>query len=160
MAKGKRLTATTDIARGSASPGLSRTATPNRIQVCEGSGLSITTLTWATPARTSVQVQGDTPDGALFAAGGARRCPPTDKWASQRPVFYLQTVTGGLLLTSANTLATVTDNLTTQGGGALFYKAINYTYNSVGACWCWDKLLNSDPINMTTVLYTISFCAH
>jgi hypothetical protein len=78
----------------------------------------------------------------------------------QGTVFYLQNVTGGLPLTAANTLATVTVKLTTQDCGAWFYKTINYNYNTVGAlAGVGTNLLGSDPNNTTNVLNTTSFRA-
>src|SRR5262249_48188765 len=50
---------------------------------------------------------------ARSASGTASQT--TGKWVASGTVFYLQDVSGGLPLTSANTLATVTVTLTTNG---------------------------------------------
>jgi RHS repeat-associated protein len=139
----------------------SLTASPNPIPVCDGSGLGVTTLNWTALPGTDVQIRVGAPDGALFAAGGASGSATTGKWVSQGTVFYLQNVTGGLPLTAANTLATVTVNVTTQGcPTSTLNKTINYAYNSVGAlAGVGTNLIGSDPNNTTNVLNTTSFRA-
>ena len=90
-------------------------ANPNPIQLCDGSGLGATMLTWTSGA-TTVEVHVNSPAGALFARSGAGTwSSATGKWVANGTVFYLQDVSGGLPLTSANTLATVTVALTTNG---------------------------------------------
>jgi len=91
------------------------TANPSPIQVCDGSGLGITTLSWSSTGTTEVQVRVGSTNGALFADTGPSGSWTTGKWVVNSTVFYLQDVSGGLPLTSNNTLATVAVNLTTTG---------------------------------------------
>ena len=90
-------------------------ASPNPIQVCDGSGLGVTTLTWQSTGTTNVQVRVGSPNGSEFASTGPSFSAPTGKWASQGMQFFLQDVSGGRPLTSLNTLAIVTVNLATNG---------------------------------------------
>lgn len=91
------------------------TANPNPIQVCDGSGLGVTGLSWTSGGTTTVELRVGAPNGALLAHTGPAGSANTGKWVGQGTVFYLQDVSGGLPLTAANTLATVTVNLTTAG---------------------------------------------
>ena len=91
-------------------------ADPNPIQVCDGSGLGVTTLalTIERPVL-AVEVRIDSPGGTLFASKANSGHAPTGKWVTDGMVFYLQDVTGGKPLTPENTLATVTTRLTQKG---------------------------------------------
>jgi hypothetical protein len=88
------------------------TANPNPIQVCDGTGLGITTLTWASTGTSVVEVHVDEPSGILLASTGPSGTVTTGKWVGNATQFFLQDVSGGLPLNSANTLATVTVYLT------------------------------------------------
>ena len=91
-------------------------ASPNPIQVCDGTGLGVTTLSWSVTNVSSVQVRINAPNGTLFASSGpSGGQQTTGKWVTNGMVFYLQNVSGGLPLTSANTLATVTVGVTSDG---------------------------------------------
>jgi fibronectin type 3 domain-containing protein len=92
-------------------------ASPNPIQVCDGSGLGVTTLTWSSAGTTAVEVHVNSPAGDLFAASGTggNYSSTTGKWVGNGTTFYLQDVSGGLSLTSTNTLATVVASTTTVG---------------------------------------------
>nr|MDQ3009607.1 hypothetical protein [Acidobacteriota bacterium] len=71
-------------------------------------------------------------------------------------------VTGGLPLTSANTLATATVTTTTQSCPVFssFNKTINYAYNAVGAlAGVGTNLIGGDANNTSNVLNTVSFRA-
>ena len=92
------------------------TAAPNPAQMCDGSGLGVTTLSWSTANTTTVDVRLGSPTGPLFARTGAGSwLAPTGNWVSDGSTFYLQNVSGGLPLTAANTLATVTANVISAG---------------------------------------------
>ncbi len=82
-------------------------ANPDPIVVCDGSGLGVTTLTWTSTGTSEVQVRIGAPDGPLMAHTGPNGSQTTGKWVGNGTPFYLQNVTGGLPLTSANTLAVV-----------------------------------------------------
>jgi hypothetical protein len=90
-------------------------AGPNPIQVCDGSGLGVTTLNWSTSNVAAISIRAGSPSGALAVSGGPNGTFTTSKTVTNGTVFYLQNTTGGLPLTAANTLATVTVNLTTSG---------------------------------------------
>ena len=96
-------------------------ASPNPIQACDG--LGVTTLTWTSTAGL-VEVHVNSPAGPLFSqSGSGTASSTTGKWVVDGTVFYLQDVSGGLPLTSANTLATVTVTLTTNGCPAATFSA-------------------------------------
>src|SRR5690349_1791562 len=90
-------------------------ANPNPIIVCDGTGLGITTLTWSSAGTTLVEVHLKTPSGTLVAQSGPNGTVTTGKWVTNGSAFYLQDVSGGLPLTSANTLATVTVSVVSTG---------------------------------------------
>lgn len=65
-------------------------ATPNPIQVCDGPGLGVTTLSWNLPGAGGVlEVRVDSPDGKLFAQTGATGSATTGKWARDGMMFFL-----------------------------------------------------------------------
>jgi RHS repeat-associated protein len=86
------------------------TANPNPIQVCDGSGLGITTLTWSSSGTITVEVHVGSPSGALIASGVSGKVT-TSKSVSDGTIFYLQDLSGK----SPLTLATVTVGVTTAG---------------------------------------------
>jgi hypothetical protein len=90
------------------------TANPNPIQVCDGTGLGVTTLTWSALGHSDLQVRIGSPNGQLFSTSPAASYP-TDKWAADGMTAYLQDVTNGKPLTPENTLATVTFKVTSEG---------------------------------------------
>jgi hypothetical protein len=85
------------------------TAAPNPIQVCDNSGLGVTTLSWNAPNFTQTQLRIGSPSGALFAAGGAAGSATTGKWVSNGMQFFLVNAANGA------TLASTTVNVTTAG---------------------------------------------
>lgn len=90
------------------------------IRVCDGSGVGQTTLSWNSSFTSTVEIHINSPSGPLFAQSGpGPRAATTGRWVKDGTVFFLQNVTGGLPLTSANTIATSTVNLTSVGCGSL-----------------------------------------
>ena len=87
------------------------TANPNPIQVCDGSGKGITTLSWEAPGFSNVEVHVGSPDGALFSSSGSTGSATTEKWVTDGMVFYLIESSS----VNTNTLKTLTVNLTTDG---------------------------------------------
>ena len=85
--------------------GASITAVPNPIPVT-GSALGTATISWNAPNAQVIEVHVGSPTGALFTQNGNRGSMTTGPWITDGMTFYLQDVTGGLALTSANTLAT------------------------------------------------------
>ena len=92
-------------------------ADPNPIQVCDGSGLGVTTLTYTAEGPTAVQVRVGSPNGSggLLAHSGPKGVSKTGKWVTNGMVFYLQDASEGRTLTPDNTLATVTVKVTNLG---------------------------------------------
>jgi glucose/arabinose dehydrogenase len=91
----------------------SLSADPNPIQVCDGSGLGVSTLTWTTSGTTSVEVHIDSPTGPTFAVtGSGTSSNTTGKWVYEGRTFYLQNVSSGA---PGTTLASTVVYLTTQG---------------------------------------------
>ena len=92
-------------------------AAPNPIQVCDGSGMGVTRLTWTVtrPTTKRVEVHGNAPDGPLFSHTLGPGSADTVKWVGDGTVFFLQDVTNSLPLIEENTLATVRVNITTAG---------------------------------------------
>ncbi len=83
-------------------------ASPNPITVTDGSGLGVTTLTWNSSGTRNVEIHLGSPTGSLFSRSGAGAwTATTGKWVSDGLTFYLQDISNGLPLTSANTLSTV-----------------------------------------------------
>jgi hypothetical protein len=88
-------------------------ASPNPIVVSDGTGLGVTTVTWSSSGTSAVEVHINSPTGSLFSSTrDGMFSQTTGKWVTNGTVFYLQNVSNGLPLTSANTLATVTVNVT------------------------------------------------
>jgi len=139
----------------------SLTAGSNPIQVCDGSGLGATNLSWSATGVTAVQLRRGAPNGTQVASGGTSGSVHATG-ITDGTVFYLQNVTGGLPLTSANTLATITVSVTAAGCPVFssFNKTINYAYNAVGALsGVGTNLIGSDANATTNVLNTVSFRA-
>jgi hypothetical protein len=103
------------VVADSTAQGVTFTASPNPIKVCDGSGYGITTLNWKAPGVGVVEVHVNAPDGAMPARGGAEGSVSTHKWVGDGTVFYLQDVTGGAKPSAANTIGTLTVNVTTTG---------------------------------------------
>ncbi len=138
------------------------TATPNPVQVCDGSGQGVVQLNWTSGAGVSaVEIRKGAPNGPLVTSGGASGSFTTTKSVTNGTVFYLQNVTYGLPLTSANTMATVTANVTSSGcppPQTSFNKTVNYAYNSVGALsGVGTNLIGTDSTNTTNVLNTLTY---
>jgi len=72
-------------------------------------GLGQTTLVWTSVGTTQVEIHVNAPNGPGFAGSGqGSYALGTGHWVNDGMIFYLQNVSNGLPLTSANTLATVT----------------------------------------------------
>jgi hypothetical protein len=78
------------------------TASPNPIPT---GSVGATTLNWSAPTATTVEIHIGSPTGPLFAEGGSTGSAATGDWVSDGMVFFLQDVSDGKPLTSANTLA-------------------------------------------------------
>jgi hypothetical protein len=80
---------------------------PNPIH--DPSGAGVTTVSWNSYGTTAVQVRVDSPSGAPFAYwGSGAASETTGRWVINGMKFYLQDVSDGKPLTSANTLAVAT----------------------------------------------------
>jgi uncharacterized protein (TIGR03437 family) len=99
---------------GTTQPGVSFQASSNPIIVQPGAKSGVTTLYWSAPSTALfTEVHVGSPNGPAFAAGGPLGNATTGNWVTEGMVFYLQDVSGGKPLTSANTLGTVTCHLLT-----------------------------------------------
>jgi len=107
------------------------TATPNPIQVCDGSNLGVATINWSASGASLTEVHIGSPSGPLFASGVSSGSQATGKWVTNGTVFYLQNVTNGLSLTSGNTIATVTATVNANGCGLI---PISATPNPITVC--------------------------
>jgi glucose/arabinose dehydrogenase len=100
--------ATLHVTQAHNAPAGSITAVPNPF-LPDSQGLGQTTVAWTSYGTTAVEVHVNAPNGPKFAGGdpGAYSLP-TGHWVVNGMTFYLQNVSNGLPLTTANTLATVT----------------------------------------------------
>jgi hypothetical protein len=101
------LTIGKDYRDGMKSTGLI-TAYPNPLPTYDYARLGTTTLTWTSNGTEVVEVRVGAPDGPLFSRSGPTGSATTGAWVADGMVFHLQNVSGGLPLSAANTLATVT----------------------------------------------------
>lgn len=93
------------------------TASPNRIQVWDGSGLGETAIAYTFLEGEDVEVRVGSPDGPLFTrsgASGTNGTKTTGKWVTDGMGFFLQDVSEGKPLTQEHTLATVTVRVTSE----------------------------------------------
>jgi glucose/arabinose dehydrogenase len=82
---------------------------PNPIIVTDGSGLGVATVTSTAFGTSAVQVRVDSPSGGLlYSFSSGTFSGITNKWVQNGQKFYLQDVSNGKPLTSANTLAVAT----------------------------------------------------
>jgi hypothetical protein len=87
------------------------TANPNPITdttIVDGLPRGVTTLSWNVSGVETVEIHIGAPNGVLFSGGGPSGTATTGLWTTNGMTFYLQDVTGGKPLTSANTLGVVT----------------------------------------------------
>ena len=91
-------------------------AVPNPVQVCDGSGLGKTTLTYSfAPPIEVVEVRVGSPAGDKLTHSQSNGTVKTGKWIDDGTIFYLQDVSDGRSLTPDHTLATITVKVTTAG---------------------------------------------
>ncbi len=65
------------------------TASPNPIQVCDGTGLGITNVTWNAPGFANTEIHMSSATGTLFASGGPTGSKLTGKWVANGTTFVL-----------------------------------------------------------------------
>ena len=95
-------------ALSSTRPSGSIIATPNPV-IPDRNGLGHTTLTWTSAVINKVEVRVNAPDGNRLAESGPGTFSiQTGQWVRDGMTFYLQNVSNGLPLTSANTLGRIT----------------------------------------------------
>jgi hypothetical protein len=83
-------------------------ASPNPIQVSDGSSFGETAISYTFLDGADVEVRVGSPDGPLFARPSASGTATTGKWVRDGTIFFLQDVTGGKPLAQEHTLASVT----------------------------------------------------
>ncbi len=93
--------------------GASITAYPNPIPV-SGGGDGTATISWVAPNADAVEVHVGSPTGPLFSEGGSRGSAMTGPWIADGTTFYLQDVSGGVVASAANTLASTVVHLLRQ----------------------------------------------
>ena len=95
------------------------TLSANPIQICDGTGLGAVGISWSATGVTAISLRVGSPNGApLVLTAPPAGAGVTGKWVSEGLAFYLQDISGGLPLTAANTLATVTAHTTTASCAA------------------------------------------
>ena len=93
--------------------GASITASPNPITVT-GGGDGTATISWFAPNASVVEIHIGGPTGPLFVESGNRGSQITGSWIADGTTFYLQDVSGGVVASAANTLATAVVHLLRQ----------------------------------------------
>ena len=73
----------------------------------------MTTISWNAPTASVIQVRVGSPSGALFTDNFNSGSMQTGAWVTNGMTFYLQDVSNGKALTSANTLATAVATVVT-----------------------------------------------
>jgi glucose/arabinose dehydrogenase len=108
VSNGLALTAANTLARVTMIGG-TISISPTPIFVTDGSGLGVATVRWNSFGTSAVQVRVGSPSGAPFAFWGSGvGSEITGKWVQNGEKFYLQDVSDGKPLTSANTLGVAT----------------------------------------------------
>src|SRR5207302_5520932 len=108
------------------------TALPNPFPA-DTHGLGQTILTWTSTGTNIVEVHVDRPDGNLLTSSGPGTFSArTGNWVQNGQTFYLQNVSDGLPLTSANTLATVTLTAAIPPAGSISANPNPFTPNPQG----------------------------
>jgi len=85
-------------------------ASPNPILVTDGTGRGVTKISFTSRWVSAVEIHVNSPNGDLFVRSGSGTgsySALTGKWVVDGTTFYLQNVSNGLPLTSANTLGSV-----------------------------------------------------
>lgn len=93
--------------------GVSFTADPNPVQVCDGSWHGRTRIAWFREQMRPIEVRVNTPEGPLFAAGFPHGAAWTGDWVTDSTTFVL------LDARSREVLATVTMGLDADCGEAV-----------------------------------------
>jgi glycosyltransferase involved in cell wall biosynthesis/peptidoglycan/xylan/chitin deacetylase (PgdA/CDA1 family) len=92
-------------------------AIPNPVRISMNTGVGETLISWWPGSADKVEIHVDSPDGPIFAEATTSGSAATGKWVRNGMTFYLQDVSDGLPLTSANTLATT--QIVGVGGGVV-----------------------------------------
>lgn len=84
----------------------SLTASPSTIQVCDGTGQGVTTLSWSLPSGVSAEVRIGSTTGTLFAAVSGSGSKTTGKWVRNNTRFFLVNCADGSALASVTVAVT------------------------------------------------------
>lgn len=106
-------------------------AIPNPLRISMETGVGETTLYWWLGSAETVQIHVDSPDGPLFVRATSPGNAVTGNWVRDGMTFYLQDVSGGLPLTSANTLASTRMTAVTSGVVARTVASLRRTTKSL-----------------------------
>lgn len=110
-------------------------ANPNPVSVTDGSGLAVITLTMNDPSVGEVQIRVGAPNGPELYDGSGVGTSTTGKWVTDGTVFFMQDVSNGKPLTSANTIDTVTVKLSALSFTAYPSSLPANTYGKVTLAW-------------------------
>ncbi|MCH8820487.1 MAG: hypothetical protein IIB03_09250, partial [Acidobacteria bacterium] len=84
------------------------TADPNPIQVCDGSGVGQTTLSWSAPGVNATEIRIGELNGQPFTSGGSTGSESTGRWVQNGMVFCLVDSFAGVAL--ASVVVSLTDS--------------------------------------------------
>jgi hypothetical protein len=87
-------------------------AQPNPIQVCDGTGLGVAQISWATPVA-AVELRVGSSTGTLFTIGSGSGTARTDKWVADGTTFFL--LQRDAQKPAPDTLATLTVRVSERG---------------------------------------------
>lgn len=99
------------------------TADPNPVRVAGVPRVGITTVYWEVEGDRQVEVRVNAPDGVLLARSAGSGSATTGNWVTDGMTFYLQDVSNGQGLTSANTLGAVMVEVTAGGSDQRAFSA-------------------------------------
>ncbi|NOT58635.1 MAG: hypothetical protein HOP19_00245, partial [Acidobacteria bacterium] len=106
-------------------------ASPNPIQVCDGTGLGATTLTWTTTGATTIQIRlGSATGEILYQGTSVNAAGTTDKWVTNGMEFFLLNAANGATLASTTVLVT-SDGC---GGGGTGASSLTIAPNPLIVC--------------------------
>ena len=119
--------------------------------VQNGGGLGTATLYWNAPGKSHLEIHVGSPTGTLFAAGGPTGQSTTGNWVTDGMTFFLQDVSNGQALTSANTLAIASVHVQppATGGSTIFSATANPILVQPGAITGTALLSWNAPVNVS-----------
>lgn len=119
--------------------------------VQSGGGAGTATLYWDAPGKSHLEIHVGSPTGTLFADGGRTGQSTTGNWVTDGMTFFLQDVSDGQPLTSANTLAIASVHVQppATGGSTVFTASANPILVKPGAVTGTALLAWNAPVNVS-----------